>query len=249
MTPQSLNCPNCAAPLHLNAGQSRTLCIYCGSAIYVASATSAPEVTSELPPDVHNQLKQLLLEGRRHEALALYRERTGATDAEAQETLNSLGQSLTRRALFEQPVSNDGLLLFIIVDGLSLATMGWGALNGNWIVALIALAIFLFETFTFSKAIYIRFLEEFGKPGEAAVRKVVKLGELKLRGEPDPIQMVRLWLEVRPPNMPAFQAEKTVAMRIKSYEKIQPGIVIAVKYNANGQVFPLTPMKIVPVPE
>jgi hypothetical protein len=245
MTPQSLNCPNCAGPLQLKAGQSRTLCIYCGSVIYVAANTSTPEVTSELPADVHTQLKQLLIEGRRPEAVSFYRDRTGASEAEAQETLNNLGQSLTRRALFEQPVSNGGLLLFIAVDGLSLAAMGWGLLNGNWIVVAIALAIFLFETATFSKAIYMRFLEEFGTAGEATIRKVVKLGELKLRGEPDPIQMVRLWLEVHPPDLPAFQAEKTVAMRVQSFEKIKPGLVIAVKYNRNGQVFPSTPMKII----
>lgn len=244
MTAQSLNCPNCAAPLQLNAGQSRTFCIYCGSAIYVAADTGAPEVKTELPDDAQAELRQLFLEGRRAEAIQLYKQRTGASDTEAQETLKNLSQSLTRKALFEQPISNLGILQFVVIDLICLGILAWSAVNNIWWLAAIAAALFTFETFTFRKAIYVRFLEELGKPAPAAIRKVVRLGELKLRSEPEPIQVVRLWLEVRPENEPIFQAEKTVAMRRQSFEQLQPGIVIAVKYNSSGQVFPAAPMKI-----
>ncbi len=248
MTPQSLHCPNCAAPLQLTSGQSRTLCVYCGSAIYIAADTGAPQVTSELSDETQAELRQLFLEGRRAEAIQLYKQRTGASDTEAQETLNNLSQSLTRKALFEQPISNAGFLQFVVVDLVCLAVLAWSAVNSNWWLAAIAAAVFTFETFTFRKAIYVRFLEELGKPAPAAVRKVVRLGELKLRSEQEPIQVVRLWLEVRPANEPVFEAEKTVAMRRNSYDQIQAGIIIAVKYNSSGQVFPNAPMKILSGP-
>lgn len=246
MTLESLKCPNCAAPLHWGAGQRRTLCLYCGSTVYFSEGEPAvqPQTTPELPSAALDQIKQLLVDGRRVEALHLYQEQTGLTEAEAVGVINSLTQSLTRRALLEQPITTLGLLAVAVIDTLGLAALIWGLQNGNWIAALVGVAVVLFETLAFFRAIRARLLQELGEAAPATVRKITRLGEMKVRAEPRPIQVVRLWLDVRPPGRPPFQAEKNVVTRQQTFDRLEPGLVIEVKWHRSGGVFPVAPMKI-----
>lgn len=244
MTLESLKCPNCAAPLHLGAGQRRTLCLYCGSTVYFNEGEPAvqPQTTPELPPAALDQIKQLLVDGRRVEALHFYQQQAGVTEAEAAATLDNLIKSMTRRALLEQPISTLGLLIVFGVDVACLAALLWGLLNGNWLVVAIAVVALLFESLTFVSAIRARILQEFGAAAPALVRKFIRLGEIKLRGEPEPTPIVRLWLEVRPSEQSPFQVEKNVVIRKQSLERLEPGVLIEVRYNRSGHVVPVAPM-------
>jgi hypothetical protein len=254
MSPQSLNCPNCAAPLHFGERQNRALCLYCGSTVLLGARETMPawpadqsrqaQATFELPPDVLDRLKQMILDGRKLEAIHLYQQRAGVTEAEALETLNSLILDLTRHTVMRQPMSNVGLLFYITIDAGLTVLVVWAFLIENWPLFGVALALMLLHSLAFAAGVLARIRYELGSPARARVRKFVRVGEIRLRHQPEPVQIVRLWLEVRPPGQPAFQAEKNVAIRKPSFDQLRPGLLIEVRYNPSGYVFPTLPMKV-----
>jgi ribosomal protein S27AE len=248
MRPKSLNCPNCSAPLRLADRQNRVLCVYCGSTIVLETGAPEARASFELPPDVLDQLKQMLLDGRKLEAIHLYQQRAGVTEAEALETLNNLIGDLTRRTVVQQPMSNAGMLFYVSVDAALTLFVVWAYLNENWLAFGVALALMLLHSLAFAAGVLARVRYELGAPAPARVHKFARVGEIRLRGQPEPVQIVRLWLEVRPPNQPAFQAEKNVAIRKPSFDQLQPGVVIEVRHNHSGYVFPTLPMKVLGLP-
>lgn len=245
MSLQSLTCPSCNAPLRFADTQHRVLCLYCGSTVVQASQTAPPTVstTPVLQPDVLDELKQYLLDGRRADALRLYQERTGATEAEAAETLTTLSRQLASRALVEQPISNVGIGIVLGGDAIGLLVLWWAAQNGNWLVAGLALAGMLFHTLAFARAMFARFVYELGQPTPAAVQKFVRLGELNLKTEPEPVQAVRVWLAVRPAGQPTFPTEKNLIMRRPAFEQLRTGLVLEVRCRGE-RVIPTAPLKI-----
>lgn len=162
---QSLNCPSCSAPLRFTDTQRRALCLYCGSTIAqtVDTATLAASETPALQSDVLDQLTQYLLDGRRAEALRLYQDKTGATEAEAAETLATLSRQLLGRTLLEQPISNLGLVTAAMVDIAGVIALVWAVQNGNRLVAVVAVLAVLFETLAFAIAIRNRVSQDLGQ--------------------------------------------------------------------------------------
>lgn len=246
MRARSLNCPSCGAPLRFGEQQNRALCLYCGSTVLLETGRATSQSTFELPPEVLDQLKQMILDGRKLEAIHLYQQRAGVTQAEAIETLNQVIADLTRRTLVEQPMSNRGLATYIAIDTILTLFVVWGFWTENWIVFGVALAVMLLHSFAFAAGLRARLLLQFGEPAAALVRRVVRLGEIKLRGEPEPVPIARLWLEVRPSGRPPFQSEKNVAIRSPSLAQVRPGTLIEVRCNAAGQVAPVAPLKVLP---
>lgn len=254
MTLQTLNCPSCGAPLRFVDGQSRTLCLYCGSSIQTERAATVPAATTttySLPEAVHEQLKQLVVDGRPAEAIELYRQRAGVTEAEAVETLSGFVRDLTRRTLVQQPLSNFGLAVMITVDAVCAGLIVWGVLTENWWMTGVGLGVLVIESLAFGAAIYARIVQEFGRSAPAVVRRFTRLGEIKVRGQQQPVSVVRLWLEVRPPGGQPFQAERNIVAKPETYARLRPGLIIEVKHNQAGHVIPTTPMKVVeerPIP-
>lgn len=79
---QSLNCPNCSAPLRVEAGQVLAICVYCDSNIRISYPDAAPaQATKEstLSPEAISRIKQLLRSGKRAEAVQLYQTETHAS--------------------------------------------------------------------------------------------------------------------------------------------------------------------------
>ena len=64
---QALNCPNCAAPLQVEANQSLALCLYCNASVritYPAGHQPQPAADPAVQTETIEQVKQLLLAGR-----------------------------------------------------------------------------------------------------------------------------------------------------------------------------------------
>lgn len=242
MTPISLACPSCSAPLQFENGQQRTLCLYCGSTIQAERATSA--VTFTLPEDVHLQLKQLVIDGRQAEAIELYRQRANVTQTEAAQTLSRLVADLTRRTLVQQPLSNFGLALVFLIDSLGAVIMLWGLMNENYWAVALGIGAIVIESMVFAAAIYAWIIHRFGRAAPAVVRRFTRLGEIKVRGQAQPLPVVRLWLEVQPANQTAFQVESNIVAKPQTYAQLRPGLSIEVKHNGAGRVIPTAPMKI-----
>lgn len=153
--PTSPNCPNCAAPLQVREGQTVALCLYCGSSLKLEPDGIMPHAIEprELTPDVRQHINQLLLDGRRTEAMALYMQ-------------------------------------------------------------------------------------------HARVQKVVRLGEMQVRGQP--VTAARLWLEVRPVGQSDFQMERNVILRREALDKLASGRWLEVRCHSHRhETIPVTPLKIV----
>lgn len=242
---QSLTCPSCNAPLRFADTQQRVLCLYCGSTVVRTADAATPSAadTPTLQPDVLDELKQYLLDGRRAEALRLYQEKTGATEAEAAETLTTLSRQLVRRTLLAQPLSNIGFLFVIGGNGLGLIVLIWAMQKGIGWVAGLTVAAMVFHTLAFARGIQTRLMYELGQPSPAVVQKFVRLGELNLKTELEPVQAVRVWLEVRPAGRPTFSAEKNLIMRRPAFAQLRTGLVMEVKHRG-ASVIPTIPLKI-----
>jgi hypothetical protein len=232
---KSLNCPNCAAPLQVRELQTVALCVYCGSSIKLDAAGVAPQPIEqrELTPEVLSQVNQLLLDGRRAEAVTLYQQQAGVTGAEAREAIDNLATQLTRRTLVFQPITNLGLFLFAAFTVIGLGALVWGLTNSSWLIILLGAGWLI-----------MRWRYETGQVASARVQKMVRLGDITVRGQP--VSAVRLWLEVRPAGQPDFQMERNVILRRSSLEQISTGSLLEVRCQPDRlEAIPTAPLKII----
>jgi hypothetical protein len=96
----------------------------------------------------------------------------------------------------------------------------------------------------FLPATIMRWRYESGQVASARVQKMVRLGDIRVRGQP--VSAVRLWLEVRPEHQPFFQAERNVILRRESLEKLSVGSTIEVRCRPDRvDAIPTAPLKII----
>jgi hypothetical protein len=242
----SLNCPNCAAPLHVREGQTVALCLYCGSSIKIDAAGAEPQPIAQraLTPDALQQINQLLLDGRRAAAVTLYQQQAGVSAAEALEAIDNLAAQLTRRTMLRQPVNNLGLAMLAAFTLIGLGALIWGLTNNSWLIAVLGTGWIIWNWLVFVPAALVRWRYETGQVAPARVQKLVRLGEMKVRGQP--VTAARLWLEVRPDDHPAYHVERNVILRQASLEQLTTGSTIEVRGHPDrGEAIPVTPLKIV----
>lgn len=243
---KSLNCPNCAAPLQVREGQTVALCVYCGSSLKLEAEGVKPQPIEqhELTPDVLQQINQWLLDGRRADAIALYGQHANVTSAEAREAIGNLATQLTRRTMLRQPINNVGLLMLATSTLIGLGALWWGVTNNSWLIVLLGVGWIIWNWLVFVPAAVVRWRYETGQAAPARVQKLVRLGEMTVRGQA--VLAVRLWLEVRPADQPAFQIERNVIMRGESLDRLSTGSWLEVRCHPDRRVaIPVTPLKIV----
>jgi hypothetical protein len=229
---QALNCPNCAAPLQVEANQSLTVCLYCNASVritYPAGHAPQPAADPTVQPDTIEQIKQLLLAGRQPEALLLYREKTRATEAEAVQAIGNLGQQISAHIVTGQQLSYFGVLLVTV--GL-LALVG-GLLTAvtrtlPFVATIVMIVPGLFILLVYGRAFFasLRYVRAHTAP--AAVLRVAPIGQVSTRN--GSIHTFRLLLEVRPDNAPPFQAQMNLPIRASSLAKLHENTILQVKY-------------------
>lgn len=232
---ETLNCPKCGAPLHPEAGQTLTLCLYCNSAVRMAAAPAAagtaasPTVEQELPAEDLEAVKKLMLAGRRAEALAAYRQMTGADEAAAAAVVENLGRQLTAATLYRQLLRPVGFVIVAaLAAGLVLVAAGWliGWLNA-WLA--LGLAALLLWQLVFFFPPLVRTMRYWGASlAEAVTLKLAPIGVFKKSGED--IFAFRVWLEVRPAEGAPFRAEIQLPVRESNLERAREGARLRVKY-------------------
>lgn len=238
-------CPSCGAPLTLAGGRAATLCLYCGVTVVLEGGHAPqPQATVELAPEVLDRLRQLLLDERPLEAIHLYRQQTGADEAQAARTLAGVIGDLTSRAWRQPPLSNRGFAMVMAADTISLTTIIWGALTGNLWAAGLGLAVMVLFGLVFAAALVARLQQIAGRPAPAVVRRMAHLGHLTLRGQAEPVPVTRLGLEVRPDGAAPFPAECNVMLRPSSLARLRSGVAMEVRLTAAGDVIPSMPLKV-----
>ncbi len=229
---EALACPGCGAPLHPQAGRTLTVCLYCGATVRVQLLDEAPAqlaVERQLAPADLETVRKQLAAGRSDSAQALYRQLTGADEAEALAAIEDLGRQAALTVIFRQLLNPLGLLLGLAgLAGLGLALAGWGSgwLPG-WLALLVGGAAALHLTFMARPMLTtLRYLPAPIAP--AMILKLAPIGTLKQAGAD--VYTFRALLEVQPETAAAFQAEIPLAVRETSLAKARAGATVRVKY-------------------
>ncbi len=95
MALESMTCPNCGAKVEFPTGASTTTCKFCNSTLRLTPqvvSAGAPEADTDPYRNLADlpQIKDLLIKGRRMEAIRLYMQQTGASLKEAQSAIDKI---------------------------------------------------------------------------------------------------------------------------------------------------------------
>jgi LSD1 subclass zinc finger protein len=249
------NCPHCGAPLSLVTGQQHVICAYCDVSSLVqsgqvASGTpEAPKLTAEsVSPEEVRRIKQLIFEGKRPEAVAVYANAARVTPAEAEVAVTQLFVPELLGLYRYMPINAVGcsVALLLIAGGGAAAVLGvrnGDAGGGYWVLALAGALLAVLVVRWLVPKVKSGWVCSFGARGQARViRRVVvhtfKQGHLA----------ALLLFEVQPAAGGApFYDEEAMLLRAESLDKLSPGRVVRVRYDEPGRkrVFPETPIEVI----
>jgi hypothetical protein len=229
---QSLNCPNCGAPLKASAGQTRAVCLYCNSTLRLEPEVqpSTAEIDSTLDDVEMGRVKQLLLDGQKSAALELYTQKTGASPEDAAEALKDLGQKLSLDVVRQQQLTPAGIA---IVAGYALVTAAglYLTISGgiHWLISLAAMLYGAWMLYFYAPSVASTLAFRKGKPAKAKVLKLAEIGKTRLGRQR--VRVYKLLVEVQPlDGSPPYPAEMLLPVREQNVPRAQPGTSILVKY-------------------
>ncbi len=228
---ESIDCPNCGAPLPADLKSGVTACLYCNSSIRVTLDDEQTNVTVEKTLDEKElaEVKRLLLAGQRSAAVEHYRQSTGADEEEAAEIVDGIASQLTAYTARGQQLTGLGWVLVAAWSILLVGAVVFG-ITGN-IHPLLALVMIAFGGINLNYFIpSIRTTLQFARApiASAVTLKLAPIGVMPLRKEN--IHTFRAWLEVQPKDEPPFRAEMIIPVREANLSRAVPGTEIYVKY-------------------
>lgn len=230
---EALDCPNCGAPLDVKQGETFTVCLYCDSSIRIYSdkdEEQKPVPHTEVPAEVINKVKELILAGKKQEAIDLYIKESGISAEDSKKAVEQISRNITNRILLERPLSVKGtflLILFIIVFWFTGYQAVIAAVNSGFLKILVWV-LFIFSglsilSITRTVITSIKYLP--GKWTEARIIKFVRIGERKN------LVIFRLLLEVLPPaGEQSFRVSTNLPVSSENLKLISEGSLIMVKY-------------------
>ena len=253
-------CPHCNAPLQMAAGQRLVLCGYCDSSLHIdpkpapageAGAAAAPValVRDTIDAAEVNRIKQLVLDGRRPEAISHYAKIAGVTAPEAEEAVNNLLLPTLMQLIRQLPLNWFGFLLTFVIAGgfgvLAYFCVSWALAGRYWLWAVAAVAAFLAwkQLGWFLPKLRSTWVSAFGALGRARVLRSAVLRTGFRRGG----TVVLVAFEVTPQGGGAsFVDEEVLLLLDTSVPKVDPGNIIAVRFDEPGRrrVFPVTPINV-----
>jgi hypothetical protein len=227
MEPLPHSCPNCGAPLTVGEDPTAVLCLYCDTVVRLAPAQAQPggERAADIAPETVHQIKQLLLQGRRSDAVRLYQQAAGVDEAEAAAAVLAFSRQLSLGVVQAQQLNPRGALLFLLflLGLIAAVAAGVGGVIPAWIAMVLGvIALILLWPLARGTLTTIRYLG--ARRAEATVLRAAPIGEI---GE---AHVFRVLLEVQPPGGAPFQAEMNLPVRRRNVPNLRPGLVLRVKY-------------------
>jgi uncharacterized Zn finger protein (UPF0148 family) len=253
----SVSCPNCGAPLGLRDGQRHVLCGYCNSSLAVgaapagAAAASAPapvQLTSDrIAKEDIERVKQLVLDGKRDEAIAHYQRIASVPRQEAEAAVDQLALSSVWKLSRRAPINAFGFALFLGMIGLGVGLAAWGASEVMESPGFALLVLFgvLLAGWHFVRLIPKAISSAVAAFGAEGRGRVIKCAALRPMG--DKGMMLLVMFEVQPAGGDApFVDEEVIAVRTESVAKLEPGNIVPVRFDgARTRVFPVSPITVV----
>ena len=231
MPVETLNCPNCGAPLRPPPFEGPWICVYCNSLIRVQVEAGAPQTSleSRLDATAMDSVKQLLLSGQRDEAIQRYQQISGVDLEQARRTIDQMGADFSIHTVFHQQLTPGGIALVIISLIVLLASLlAWalGWLN-TWL-ALILAGLAAFELFVYGRGALTTIRYRNAPVAPATTLHFAHIGAVQ-RGRLR-VHTFKCILEVHPKDGPPFQAEAIIPVREENVPGVRQGEVIQVKY-------------------
>lgn len=246
----SVECPRCGAPLPLANGATALICLYCNASVRVEHAASddpRPPTLSihAVKPDVVQRVKQLVLDGKRADAVALYAQEVKLDRNAAERTVDELLTPLTLAMVRRAPFSAFGFFNTLLTVAALAVSFVWSALrvaDGAGYVVLAATTALLLAAFLWRIVIpklISHGVRAWGTEGRAAIlnRAILKPGIRK------GFTAIRVVMRVEPVRGGAsFVDDESLLVRDESLAKLVPGCVIRVRFDdgKDRRVFPIS---------
>jgi hypothetical protein len=239
---QSLDCPQCGAPLPLQAAQTLAACVYCNATVHIGPSAApgqpgtAPVATRavEVRPEVIDEVKKMLLLGQHLPAVEYYSREARISSAVAEIAVKGIEQNMA----YFPPLTAAGVVTLVVLEGLSSAAIVGGAVvmsNAQyWLgIGLVLVGIFLTlgSTLVLMRGLPGFILAQRGNPATARILKRWVIRTDVVKGVP--VELTRLLLEVRPAErgQAPYQAEANCFVTEPSQPKFTVGASIQVKYS------------------
>jgi hypothetical protein len=228
---QTFNCPNCGAPLSDQSNQKLWLCIYCNSLIRVPTdeASTTPTIEKTISDAEIDEVKELLAEGKRQEAVAAYERIAGATPEDAEKAVETIAKQYAYGVIRRQQLNGFGILL-VILDTLALilSLLAWarGVIHPVFAMAIAGFSVF--NLLVFERAIRNTFKYLRAPEANAIVQHYAHTSKVKMRG--GYVHTFKLLLDVHPERGEPFQDTLIIPVREKNFHRMQQGLAIRVKY-------------------
>ncbi len=231
MPVEALNCPNCGAPLRQPPVDGPWFCIYCNSLLQVQDRGGSPHpgLENTLDAEAMNSVKQLLISGKRTEAIQRFQQLSGLDFEQARRMIDQMAAEFSIETIFHQQLTPGGITLVAIsLFLIPAALLAWwlGGLN-PWL-AVILVALGGFGLFVYGRAALttLRYLNAPTAP--ATTVNFTQIGGVQ-RGRLR-VHTFLILLEVHPKDGPPFQAQAVIPVREENIVRVRQGEVIQVKY-------------------
>jgi hypothetical protein len=224
---ESLNCPNCGAPLRQPPEGETAFCMYCNSLILLGAAK--PSRKRSLDEEEMLSIKKLITSGQRDEAVERFQELSGMDAGQAQHAIDEMAEQFAIKTVFNQQLTRAGMIqvvLSVIFLPASLLAYQQGLIN-QWIT-LIIVALSGFTIYAFGRGA-LTTLRYWNAPvAKATTLNFTQIGEVQ-RGRLS-VRTFLFRLKVEPEKGEPFQARAIIPVREENVKSIKPGAVITVKY-------------------
>ncbi len=226
---EALKCPTCGGPVRLRGDETLTLCVYCNGALKVNQAAAGASATVEVDPNVDgatvDRIKKLILEGKRDEATALYREATKCDAATATGVIDTYVRAAVNSTILASTLNGFGVFLYLLALGLvggGITTFVLDQLPHWASVVMILLGALQLLVFTKPMLRTLRYLG--ATRGEATILRFARIGE-----NVDVTSFLML-ITVREPQGATFETEVTLPAGKEAAAKMRNGRRFWVKY-------------------
>lgn len=189
-------------------------------------------------------MKQLVLEGKREEAIDLYAQKARIDRPAAEAAVNDLLLADYFKLTRSLPINAVGFAMYFVLIGAGLALAALGARLATETLAYgllvpLGIAFAILQIRGFVPKIVSSWVSSFGAEGTARIMRVAMLRKL-----PDSA-LVQVAFFVEPKDgSTSFVDEEILLLHPTSVEKVQPNHLIRVRYDEpqRRRVFPITPI-------
>lgn len=229
---ESLNCPNCGAPLSIKPNEEITFCLYCDSSIRVSKQNGSEvrnAVHTEIPKEIIEEVKKLIVSGDKAKATELYQNTANVNREEAQNQIEIFTTGITNKIVLKRPLSAKGIFIFslfliILLSSIYLLSSGIANTTFTKIVCWIIISFMSLNLLSVSQSILLTIKYSLKKWNDATILKYYLISKKKK------LSFYKVLLDVKEPNGNTFRTETKIVIKTQDTSKLQEGKTISVKY-------------------